>query len=96
MRTRPRHHPAFVLIGRGASPFISVITILIFDLIFRLSLSDLARNGAQVCRCLVHAKLVEELVERLPEVEFDLYLLAPVLIRRGGFCHLPYRDCVGR
>jgi hypothetical protein len=51
------------------------------QLIFLLSLSNLARNGAQVCWRLIHAKLVEELIEWLSEVELDLNLLASLLIR---------------
>lgn len=81
MRARLRHHPTFVLIGRGASPFISMIPRLMVEVIFRLCLSHLARDGAQVCRRLIHAKLVEELIEWLPEVELDLNLLASLLIR---------------
>jgi hypothetical protein len=81
MGTRLRHHHTFVLIGRRASLFISVITRLMVEVIFRLCLGYLARDGAQVCRRLIHAKLVEELIEWLPEVELDLDLLVPLLIR---------------
>ena len=34
MGTRLRHHSTFVLIGRGASPFISMITRLMVEVIF--------------------------------------------------------------
>lgn len=64
------------------------------QLIFWLSLGHLAWNGAQICRRLIQAKLVEELVEWLPKIELDLNLLASFLIRWGSYILLN-RDNVG-